>query len=85
MFNPTIDRIMEQALSNDLFCFTLDNIMVADLDFADDICLIDDNGNDAQMLLDNVTNNASRVGVQMNVGKTKFCSNDEYQKFYLMT
>ena len=58
-------------------------MMIADLDFANDICLIDDNGNNAQKLLDNVTNNASRDGLQLNVGKTKFCSSDEYQKFYV--
>ena len=81
LFNPTYDWIMEQALSNDLFGITLDDMMVADLDFADDICLIEDNGNGAQKLLDNVTNNALRVGQQLNVGKTKFCSNDQYQKF----
>ena len=83
LFYHSIDWIMEQALSNDLLGLTLDDKMIADLDFADDIRLIDDNGNDAQKLLNNVTNNASRVGLTLNVGKTKFCSNDEYQKFYV--
>ena len=64
LFNFTIDWIMEQALSNDLFGITLNDMMVADLGFADDICLIDDNGNDAQKLRDNVTNNALRVCLQ---------------------
>ena len=81
LFNHCIDWIMEQALSNDLLGLTLDDMMIADLDFAD-ICLIDDKGNDAQKLLNNVTNNASQVGITLNVGKTKFCSN-EYQKFYV--
>ena len=45
-------------------------MMKADLDFADDNCLIDDNGDDIWKLLDNVTNNAPRVGIQLNVGKT---------------
>ena len=83
LFNLTIYWIMEQALSNDLFGITLDDLMVGDLDFADGICLIDDNGNDAEKLLDNVTTNTSRVGLQLNVGKTKFCYNDEYQKFFV--
>ena len=47
---------MEQALSNDLSGITQDDMMVAD--FADDIWLIDDNGNNAQKLLDNDANNA---------------------------
>ena len=68
--------------SNDLFGITLDDMMVADLDFAEDIYLIDDNGNDANKLFDNNTYNASRVDI-LNVGETKFCSNDEYQKFYV--
>ena len=42
LFNHCIDWIMEQALSNDLLGLTLDGMMIADLDFADDICLIDD-------------------------------------------
>ena len=84
MYDLAIDWIMEQALSNDLLGNTVEDMMIAYLDFADDIFLIDDNGNDAQKLPDNVTNNASLVGLQLNVGKTKFCSNDEYHKFLCM-
>ena len=83
LFYLAIDWIMEKALSNDLLGITLDDLMIVDLDFADDICLIEDNGNDAQKLLDIVTNNASRVGLQLNVRKTKFCFTDEHQKFYI--
>ena len=74
---------MEQALWNNFLGITLDDMMIPDLDFADNICLIDDNGNDRQKLIDNVTNKASRVGLQLNDVKTKFCSKEEYQKFYV--
>ena len=40
------------------------------------ICLLDDNGTDAQRLLDKVTSYAALVGLHLNVGKTKFCAHD---------
>ena len=39
---------MEQALENENVGVALDDMTIADLDFADDICLLDDNGTDAQ-------------------------------------
>ena len=48
LFNLVIDWMMELALSNDLLGITLDD-MIAVIYFADDICLKDDNGNDAQV------------------------------------
>ena len=48
---------------------------VADLDFADDICLMDDNFEDAQTLLDKVVKFAAKAGIEINVPKTKYCSN----------
>ena len=54
---------------------------IADLDFADDICLLDDNPEDAQRLLDRVAENAAYVGLETNVDKTKFCSHSVVQKF----
>ena len=73
LFNLASDWIMEQALSNHLLGITLDDMMIADLDYADDSCLIDDIVNGAQKLLDSVTNNASRVSLQLNAGITEFC------------
>ena len=83
LFNLAIDWIMEEALRNDNVGVSLDDTIIADLDFADDICLMDDNGNDAQRLLDNVARNAAAVGLYLNVGKTKFCSQDINQKFHV--
>ena len=42
---------------------------IADLDFADDICLLDDNPEDAQRLLDRVAENAAYVGLKTNVDR----------------
>ena len=83
LFNLAIDWIMEEALRNDNVGVSLDDTIIADLDFADDICLMDDNGNDAQRLLDNVAKNAAAVGLYLNVGKTKFCSQDINLKFHV--
>ena len=58
LFNLAIDWILEKALSIDLFGNTLDDMVIADLVFSDDICLIDKNG-----IGDNITNNALRVGL----------------------
>ena len=83
LFNIVIDWIMEQALENENVGVALDDMTIADLDFADDICLLDDNGTDAQRLLDKVTSYAALVGLHLNVGKTKFGAHDINQKFYV--
>ena len=80
LFNIVIDWIMEQALENENVGVALDDMTIADLDFADDMCLLDDNGTDAQRLLDKVTSYAALVGLHLNVGKTKFCAHDISQK-----
>ena len=71
---------MEQALENENVGVALDDMTIADLDFADDMCLLDDNGTDAQRLLHKVTSYAALVGLHLNVGKTKFCAHDISQK-----
>ena len=56
-------------------------MIIADLEFADDICLLEENESDAQRLLDKVTQTSAYVGLQINVQKTKFCSNNPNAKF----
>ena len=51
-----------------------DDAVVTDLDFAVDICLPDDNLDDAQKLLKAVTKYAKCGGFHINVTKIKFCS-----------
>ena len=81
LFNLAIDWIMAQSLKNDNLGVVLDDMIVADLDLMDDIFLLDDNSDDVQRLLDKVTRNSARVGLHLNVAKTKFCMQDIGQKF----
>ncbi|XP_075263897.1 uncharacterized protein LOC142355704 [Convolutriloba macropyga] len=49
-------------------------MVITDLDFVDDICLLDDNIADAQTHLDPVTKANAKGGLEINISKTKFCS-----------
>ena len=53
-FNLAIDWIMQNALRQGMHGISLDDTYVPNLDFADDICLLEDNAEDAQHLLDSV-------------------------------
>ena len=44
---------------------------ITDLDYADDICLLEHNPDDAQILLNRVDDTAKLVGLQLNESKTK--------------
>ena len=48
-------------------------MVIKDLDFAD-ICLTEDNPEDAQKFLNCFTNSAAKSVLQINTSKTKFCS-----------
>ena len=63
LFNLTIDWSMSSALDGANLGVGLDDMHVADLYFADDICLLDDNKNDAQAFLDKVTSKAAKTGL----------------------
>ena len=89
LFYFAIDWILLQALSDKQFGLSIDDAGAADLDYADDICLPGDNGNDAQELLNKVVNAASKVGLCNNASKTKFsinpidiifCNNEKIEK-----
>ena len=77
LFNLIIDWIMRSATSDGQHGLALDDMVVTDLDFADDICLLEDNISDAQLLLNKVTTKAHQAGLEINVGKTKFCSTSD--------
>ena len=67
---------MQNALCQGLHGISLDDTYVPDLDFAHDICLVENNTEDAQHLLDSVVHAAENVGLKINASKTKFCSID---------
>ena len=74
LFNLVIDWAMHEATEKQLLCIALDDMIITDLDFADDMSLLDDNTADAQTFLDLVTKTAAKVGLEINISKTKFCS-----------
>ena len=71
LFNLVIEWAMHEATEKQLLGIALDDMIITDLDFADDICLLDDNIADAQTLLDLVTKAAAKGGLEINTSKTK--------------
>ena len=76
LFNLVIDWILQNALCQGMHGISVDDTYVPALDFADDICLLEDNAEDAQHLLDSVVHAAKNVGLKINASKTNFCSID---------
>ena len=76
LFNLAIDHAMETVLDGETFGITLHDMLVTDLDNADDICLLEDCPVKAQKTLDLMTTKAAEVERSINVPKTKFCSHD---------
>ena len=74
LFNLVIDWALLEATENQPLGIALDDMVITDLDFADDICLLEDNIKDAQTLLDLVTRAAAKGRLEINTSKTKFCS-----------
>ena len=70
LFNILIDRILNVATDNTNLGIRLET-SITDLDYADDICLPEDNPDDAQNLLNRVVDAAKLVGLQLNESKTK--------------
>ena len=81
LINLAIDGVMKRTLEGDKLGIILDDMIIADLEFADHICLLEENEKDAQRLLDKVTQISAYVGLQINDQKTKFCSNNPNAKF----
>ena len=76
LFNLAIDWLIKNSLCQGMHGISLDDTYVPDLDFTDEICLLEDNAEDAQHLLDSVVHAAENVGLKINASKTKFCSID---------
>ena len=64
------------SVCQEMHGISLDDTYVPDLGFADDICLLEDNAEDTQHLLDSVVHAAKNVDLKINASKTKFCSID---------
>ncbi|XP_075258477.1 uncharacterized protein LOC142350513 [Convolutriloba macropyga] len=77
LFNLVIDHIMISALRSGKFGASLDDTAMADLDYADDIALVDDNIYDIQRLLDALNIEAESCCLKINLKKTEICSNQE--------
>ena len=52
LFNLTIDWTISRVLEGKVLGIALVDMVVADLKLADDICLLDDNQEDVQKLID---------------------------------
>ena len=72
--NLVIDHIMISALQTVKFGVSLDDTAMTDLNYVDDVALIDDNIDDIQRLLDALNIEAESCGLKINVKKTEFCS-----------
>ena len=81
LVNLAIDWVMKRTLEGDKLGIVLDDMIIADLENADDICLLEENKSDAQRILNKVTQTSAYVDLQINVQKTKFCSNNPNAKF----
>ena len=68
---------MKNVLADKNFDLELDNATVTDLDFADDICLPEDDEDNTQKLLIRVSESASKTGLIINVKKTKAISTND--------
>ena len=64
---------MQNAFGQGLHGISLDYTYVPEIDFAYDNCLLEDNAEDAQHLLDSVVHAAKNFGLKINASKTKFC------------
>ena len=69
LVNLAIDWVMKRTLEGDKLGIVLDDMIIADLENADDICLLEDNKSDAQRILNKVTQTSAYVDLQINVQK----------------
>ena len=74
LFNLVVHWVSENALQGQNIGVTLDDMVIAELVFADDICLTEDNPEDAQKLLNCFTNSTAKCSLQKDTLTTKFCS-----------
>ena len=65
--NLVNDWQFSTQLNNNPSGIDLDYLIITNLDFADDICLLDDNIENAQTLLKQVTNTATEGCLEINI------------------
>ena len=95
LFVIILDYIMRQAIGEDQnnLGFTIEErksrrfpaVKITDLDFADDIALLSDEIQQAQELLTRIETSAAKVGLHMNVKKTKVMPFNQTEEVQLKT
>ena len=91
LFVIVIDYVMRTALQaretklgfqlQKIKCRRVPPITITDMDFADDIELVNEGIKEAQEMITRVEKSAKRVGLSMNTGKTKYMSYNTNQQF----
>lgn len=82
LFTRAIDWVMERAVDTPGLGLRVGNIAVPDLTFADDIALLSEDPDELQIMLDNVSREAARVGLVISSAKTKImCSQPTQHQF----
>ena len=72
LFAVAIDWVLRRTMDNSTGGITwTDDASLCDLDFADDIALIDDSWNSIQQTTSTLTKEANKVGLCINVDKCK--------------
>ena len=71
LFNFVIDWVMKQAVDASSGCRLSPNLLITDLDYADDIVILGDTPSSLQSTIDRIAECAACVNLAINVGKTK--------------
>ena len=84
LFNLVLEMIMRMALDNEAAGLTLCGRLVNNLRFADDINLMETSPDDLQAVTDHVNQQAARLGLVINIDKTKVMAvGDEHTKLHI--
>ena len=71
LFNFLIDWVMNQAVDASSGCRLSPNLLITDLDYADDIVVLGETPSSLQTTIDRIAEYAACVNLAINVGKTK--------------
>lgn len=71
LFNLVLDAIMRQSISTNNGIHLGLQTRLNDLDYADDICLLSQSYSELQQKINNISLNAAKVGLKINIRKTK--------------
>ena len=67
-----MERAFTESISNSPIGIKVNGIPINNIRYADDTAILADNANDLQTLLDQVNEESERLGLKINIGKTKF-------------